>query len=227
MRYLKLLLAASLSLTALISAQAIPISWTLSNFEYANKTGNSLGNPIKWTAFEIKFRLSEGGDGMLGNAPDGDKILINSILFSVTGENTEIVPCLKLKQGNTVIATASSPPNRTLVDDRTIYYSPDQPEKHQAWQFSFDDQVYLDASIDYTLVFATSNGDEFDTASEWGGNTLFATSVVNEMFKENPYAPFIELSGVYDAPSGGAPEPTALAIVAVGTAFALLRRRVG
>lgn len=86
MRHLKLLLAASLSLMALISAQAIPIPWTLSNFEYANETGNTLsGSDTRWTPPEIRFNLSKGGNGMLGNAPDGDKIIINSILFSVTG----------------------------------------------------------------------------------------------------------------------------------------------
>lgn len=228
MRYLKLILAASLSLTALISTQAIPITWTLSNFEYANKTGNTLsGSDTRWTPPEIRFNLSKGGNGMLGNAPDGDKIIINSILFSVTGVGIENVPCLQLKQGDKVIATASTLINRTLGGNRKIYYSSNQSYDRQTWRFSFDNQVYLDTSIDYTLVFTTSNGNVFDSTEEWDGRALSATTAVNEMFEGNLVAPFIELHGVYDAPPGGVPEPTALAVVAVGAAFALLRRRVG
>ena len=82
MRHLKLILASSLSLTALISAQATIIPWTLSNFEYASEYGQDYVTKVERDNLSFSFSLSDTS-GMTSTLPPPRNRSIQSVIHHV------------------------------------------------------------------------------------------------------------------------------------------------
>lgn len=230
MRHLKLLLAASLSLTALISAQAIPIPWEISNFEYASESGQDYVTKVERDDLSFSFSLSDTS-GMTSSLPPpvAGKLNLSSITFGLGKKvSTTNWPLLIITQNSEFIAKSIK--TTTIVQPLSTSSQPIDPTDpavyYPTWLFGFDEEVYLDASVTYDVTFARAFDDvtqkitpySFPDGEEQG-------VLLNSKADEILWTPFIQFQGTYD-PSL-MPEPTALAVVAVGAAFALLRRRVG
>lgn len=230
MRHLKLLLAASLSLTALISAQAIPIPWEISNFEYASEYGQDFATATKTNYLSFTFSLSDTS-GMISSLPPPvtGKVKLSSIAFGMSETTPQTnLPHLIIAQNGRVVAQSGTPQSR----HQALATSSDDNANHLTWLFGFNEDVILDASANYDIIFAQAFNSATQEITPYAfptgqGQGVLLTSNANEtlMDKYTLWTPFIQFRGTYD-PSL-MPEPTALTVVAVGAAFALLRRRVG
>lgn len=224
----KLLLTITVATLSLISARAVAVPWTLSNFEYAKEADvESSGKDHPWTPSSIDFRLSDSAQ-MCGTPPNGNQIIIQSILFSVIDRgDVKLPPFLEIREketGKTLMRTATA--GRTQGPDKTIYYSKDESYTRPTWQFTFTNtnDAALDASTVYSLVFTDNKGNVFESV-DWNSRALSGSTIANDMFEGNIYTPFILISGTYTPSPGGAPEPTALSLLALGVALTFLRRR--
>lgn len=230
MRHLKLILAASLSLAALISAQATIIPWTLSNFEYASEYGQDYVTKVERDNLSFSFSLSDTS-GMTSTLPPPvtGQFNLSSITFGLSKKvSTTNWPLLIITQNGKFIAKSIK--TTTIVQPLSTSSQPIDPTNpavyYPTWLFGFDEDVYLDASVTYDVTFARAFDDvtqeitpySFPAGEEQG-------VLLNSKIDETLWRPFIQFRGTYD-PSL-MPEPTALTVVAVGAAFALLRRRAG
>ena len=233
MRHLKLLLTASLSLTALISAQATIIPWTLSNFEYAREYGQDCKTATKSENFSFTFSLSDT-TGMISTLPSqvNGQVELSSITFGLNQNvTTSNLPLLVITQNGDFVAKS----RKTQIIAQQLFESSDPTDlvKHYpTWLFGFDEDVYLDVSANYDITFARAFDDAAQKITPYAfptgqGQGVLLTSNTNKTLidKNTLWTPFIQFQGTYD-PSP-MPEPTALTVVAIGAAFALLRRRAG
>lgn len=226
MRSITFSLAFGLAALALGPLHALSVPWTLSNFEYAKEADvESSDKEYSWTPSSIDFRLSDSAQ-MCGTPPNGNQIIIQSILLSVRDHGDVKTPTyLEIREketGKTLMRTA--PAGRTQGPDKTIYYSKDESYTRPTWQFTFTNGDTLDASTVYSLVFTDNKGNVFEPV-DWAGRARSGSTIANDMFEGNIYTPFILISGTYTPSPGGVPEPTALSLLALGVALTFLRRR--
>ena len=95
------------------------------------------------------------------------------------------------------------------------------------WAYTFSGKLpTISTSIDYDLIFATSDWDIYETSKFRDDQTILARNIADTPNIENAiWAPFILISGTYTPSPGGVPEPTALSLLALGVALTFLRRR--
>lgn len=201
MRPITFSLAFGLVALALGPLHALHEPWTLSNFEYAKEADvESSGKNYYWTPSSIDFRFSDSAQ-MCGTPPNGNQIIIQSILFSVRDRgNVKVPPYLEIREketGKTLMRTVTA--GRTQGPDKTIYYSKDESYTRPTWQFTFNDGVALDASTVYSLVFTDNAGNVLESA-DWANRALSGSTIANDMFEGNVLTPFILISGTYTPP---------------------------
>lgn len=222
MNHLKHGLAAALALLSLGLAHALPVSWTISNLETAkDPSAPSVTKKVnEWKPPKINFHFTDDAQ-MQGTMPNGNQIQINSIELVLEAEGS-MRPFLAVYQGTNPLFVSS---RQYESSERTYYYSPTHSESSITLKFEFDSPVYLEEGIDYTLVFGTYKGAEFVPYQGSGSYMSYAlenSNAESAMFEDNLLTPFIIMSGTYTPRS--VPEPTALALLALGGAAVLLRR---
>lgn len=229
----KLLLTITVATLSLISARAVAMPWTLSNFEYLKQADESQppseSRPISGVQIP-SFNLSLS-DSALSNSGDmqlaSQTVVLETVLIAMrsAGPDKFVPERLILAQNdNERIAAATATPTSQTV---TVYTSPTTTTTCNVWAYTFSGKLpTISTSIDYDLIFATSDWAIYETSKFRDDQTILARNIADSPNIENAiWAPFILISGTYTPSSGGVPEPTTLSLLALGVALTFLRRR--
>lgn len=227
----KLLLTITLSTLVLVSARAVAMPWTLTNFDYLQQADESQqpseSRPISGVqipSFNLSLSdLSTSGDMQLAS----QTVVLETILIAMRSAGPDkFVPkrLILAQKDDTRIAAATATPTSQTV---TVYTSPTTTTTCNVWAYTFSGTLpTISTSIDYDLIFATSDWAIYETSKFRDDQTILARNIADEPNIENAiWAPFILISGTYTPSSGGVPEPTALSLLALGVALTFLRRR--
>lgn len=234
MNHLKHGLAAALALLSLGLAHAVTIpweqgmseyDWTLSNFEYAKLHG---GSGTIATSSRKSYEITlDGSTEMLGELPTNATLKLDTVQVAIDDHQYQktIRPILLILQAGNIIAHSSS--SKTSTAQQTIYTSETGKRSAYTWVFSFDDEVVLDPSNPFELIFASSYNEStgvFTDYDAWatGVDGYIIGGVYVRREADFDYVPYLELSGTYTPRA--VPEPTALALLALGGVTVLLRR---
>lgn len=229
----KLLLTITVATLSLISARAVAMPWTLSNFEYLKQADESQppseSRPISGVQIP-SFNLSLS-DSALSNSGDmqlaSQTVVLETVLIAMREAGPDrFVPerlILAQKDGKRIAAATATPTSQTV----TVYTSPTTTTTCNVWAYTFSGKLpTISTSIDYDLIFATSDWDIYETSKFRDDQTILARNIADSPNIENAiWAPFILISGTYTPSSGGVPEPTTLSLLALGVALTFLRRR--
>ena len=232
MTSLKPCLAAALALLSLGLAHAIPVTWELGaeevkwkfgNFEYA-KTHECSGvwAPQKPNG-SYDVALDETAE-MEGNLPmdttvklDSVHIVVDASTNNQTGpeEGNQPFPTLCIKHDSTVVAYS----DRTVRNNFQLVYTAESTiEYSNSWLFIFDEDVFLETGTSYQIEFVVQNNNgEYTPYEQWEGKGIWCRKE-----SDLDMTPFMTWSGTYTPRA--VPEPTVLALLALGGVAVLLRR---
>ncbi len=229
----KMLALAAITLCAL--AQAVTQNWSMSNFTYAKDQDlgltNANVNKGRYNQFDVKF--SDTSSMTTNGVASGTNVTLTSVRLCLT-ENDESYMTqpayLLLMDGNNVVAAST---DKSWTGSVKVYGGADAGEHWTSatWNYTFN-ATDLDADKVYTLVLATAYDSADNTYTQLStSNDTWTNSqrirVVSDMKNDTlavdaTYTPFVELAGTYEP----LPEPTALALLAMGVAGLALKRKV-
>ena len=231
MRTITFSLAFGLAALILGPLHALPVSWTLTNFDYLQQADESQppseSRPISGVqipSFNLSLSdLSTSGDMQLAS----QTVVLETVLIAMREAGPDrFVPgrlILAQKDGTRIAAATATPTSQTV----TVYTSPTTTTTCNVWAYTFSGKLpTISTSIDYDLIFATSDWAIYETSKFRDDQTILARNIADTPNIENAiWAPFILISGTYTPSSDGVPEPTALSLLALGVALTFLRRR--